>query len=394
MPPPGLRILLVGTGRNWSRAVRAGAEAIGLESLETVVSGREAIGRIITAERPYSHVLLQPDASDGLTDDLHGLTSGEPGSSTAFVLLGPPHRPHARMPSIARSDTRSVAATLRGRKRGTPGGQAGDMLDVLDALARSMIETRYQPIVRMGDGACVSLEALARLNHPARGMLPPMCFVQQIERAGRGGELTSAVARSALAGLAMPFVAATCLTVAVNVPLDVILDEAAMGALDVERAEAGVERDRLVFELTESRPVEDLDGLRQTVGRLRDRGYGVAIDDIGPAVPHYAALLGMPFSAVKLDGRLMRDVEGPDAAAFIDTAVAAARKHGAKVVAEGIEDAACWARAAALGIDQAQGFLIARPLPPAALPVWLETWPDRRAQLPGMLRGTPDQTSR
>ncbi len=395
MRPDGLRILLVGTGRNWSRAVHAAAKAIELDALDSVTSGREAINRIVTAPRPYSHVLVQPNASDGLIDELHGLTAGEPGSSTALTLLGARRRKVARIPRIPRPDRRSVAAALSHTSAADHLAPADlEDLDVLDALARSMIEVRFQPIVRLSDGVCAGLEALARLNHPAHGVLPPNRFVPRIEDAGRSGDLTRAVAARVIAELAGTALREQPLTVALNVPLDVIMDRSRMRALDAVRAAANVPRERIVIELTESRPpIGDLGDLRCALERLRGAGYGVALDDLSPAMPHPFALLDLPFTAVKLDGHVIRNRHKAEVAAFLRRAIGAAKANGATVIAEGIEDAATWHDLGGLEVDQVQGFLVSRPLPAAAVPVWLRTWPGRRAQ-DCALRGAPDQTSR
>ncbi len=395
MRPEDFRILLVGAGRNWSKTVHAAAKAVGLDALDAVASGREAIGRIVTAERPYSHVLVQASASDGLLDELHGLTSGEPGSSTALILLGASRRMLSRIPQIALPDARSVAEALRPRKTAIAGVSPEiDDIDFPDAFARSMIEVRFQPIVRLADGACVCLEALARLNHPTHGVLPPIRFVPQIEDAGLGGDLTRAMTSLVVAELAGTALRAQELTVALNVPLDVILDPGRMAGLDAMRATAGVPRERIVLELTESRPVSDLPGLSRAIERLRVAGYGVAIDDLSPGMPHPFALLNLPFSAVKLDIAVIRDMHLRDGAVFLVEAIRAAKASGATVVAEGVEDEATWHGLADLGVDQVQGFMVSRALPAAALPVWLQTWPERRPQLAGTLRGMPDQTSR
>ncbi len=71
-----------------------------------------------------------------------------------------------------------------------------------------------------------------------------------------------------------------------------------------------------MLELTESRPVRDPHALSRAIGRFREAGYTLAIDDVSPAVPHYAAMLEMPFSIVKLDKSIVqsahRDREAAD----------------------------------------------------------------------------------
>ena len=75
----------------------------------------------------------------------------------------------------------------------------------------------------------------------------------------------------------------------VNFSLDVLLMPAALERLEEQRAAAGVAANRIIVELTESQPVDDIPGLRRSLDYLRALGYGVAIDDVGPAVPQLAA---------------------------------------------------------------------------------------------------------
>jgi EAL domain-containing protein (putative c-di-GMP-specific phosphodiesterase class I) len=166
-----------------------------------------------------------------------------------------------------------------------------------------------------------------------------------------------------------------------------------MTRLDAQCAAAGVRPDQIIVELTESRPVEDLAALRRSIERVRQGGYGLAIDDLGPSVPHHAALLRMPFTAVKLDIDVIRDMHAEDGRAFLLDTIDAARANGMTIIAEGVEDRDTWRRLEACGVDHAQGFLISRPLPAAALPIWLDAWTGRRAQLAQALRGEPDHTS-
>ncbi|HXT77923.1 MAG TPA: EAL domain-containing protein, partial [Acetobacteraceae bacterium] len=66
---------------------------------------------------------------------------------------------------------------------------------------------------------------------------------------------------------------------------------------------------------------------------------------------------------------------------FLERTIRQAHLHGLHVVAEGVETVALWHAMKAMGADSAQGFLAARPLPLAALPVWRDAW-DRAADFP------------
>jgi EAL domain-containing protein (putative c-di-GMP-specific phosphodiesterase class I) len=143
----------------------------------------------------------------------------------------------------------------------------------------------------------------------------------------------------------------------VNFPLDVLLTPSALRRLEAQRLAAGLPADQVIIELTESRPVEDFVALRQPLEYLRTLGYRVAIDDAGPAVPGLAQLVELPFTSLKLDKDLVRQ-------SVADL----------PVVAEGVETALIWDHMQALGVAEAQGFLVARPLPVAAVPIWLDSW--------------------
>jgi EAL domain-containing protein (putative c-di-GMP-specific phosphodiesterase class I) len=252
------------------------------------------------------------------------------------------------------------------------------MSEIHASLTGVMIETRYQPIVRMADRKPVAVEVLARMNHPVRGTLLPHLFVPQMEDAGLAPALTEAVTRRAFTDLVMPSLAAHGLEIALNFPLDVLLVPQAMVLLDAQRLIAGIEAKQVIIELTESRPVEDVVALGHAIERLRAAGYGVVIDDIQPEVPRLQALLELPFTGVKLDKDLVQLLaDDTGLCDFTRETVGVAKSRGLSVTAEGVEDPAAWRRLVDLGVDMAQGFLIARPLVAVAVPVWLRRWSKR-----------------
>jgi EAL domain-containing protein (putative c-di-GMP-specific phosphodiesterase class I) len=250
-----------------------------------------------------------------------------------------------------------------------------NLAELTAALQGAMIETRYQPIIRVADRCPVGLEVLARLNHPVRGTLRPDHFVPQIEDAGLGAELTGLVSARAFADLAGPFLAGRDFRMSVNFSLDVLLQPAALDRLEEQRIAAGLAADRIVVELTESRPVDDIRTLRRSLERLRGLGYGAAIDDVGPAVPRLKPLLKLPFTSLKLDKELVQQVgDSAEVQRFLAKTIVQARARGLTVVAEGVETDAIWQQMCDLGVDEIQGFLAARPLPLAAVPIWWDAW--------------------
>ncbi len=276
-----LQLLLVSNSPRWSAAVHAvAAEIHGSEV--TSCAARDAVLEVATGER-FSHLLVETGCADGLLDTLADLTSAHSATRTALLLLGTSGnlRPS---PNIIRSATRrSVRRALAPNASPLEAGQTGmHPAELHDALTGTMIEARYQPIVRLADRQPVALEALARLNHPAHGTLLPDSFVPQLECAGLARELTEIVSARVFADLTGPAFVGCNLIVTLNFPLDVLLQPAALSRLDAQRAAAGIPASQVVVELTESQPVEDMVTLLRSLERLRTLGYGVSIDDVSP----------------------------------------------------------------------------------------------------------------
>lgn len=242
--------------------------------------------------------------------------------------------------------------------------------DIHAALDHSRVEARFQPIVRLSDRAPAAFEALARIDHPRLGLVPADRFVPLMERSGRGAELTDQVSASVIAALAQAWTGLCTLPVGINLPLDLLLRADTADRLADRCRAAGVAPQRLVLELTETQPVDDPAALGRALERARRAGFGAAIDDVGPAMHWVNALLDLPFTGLKLDAALL----DPAAERFAAGMVAAAHRRHLTVTAEGVTDAAAWARAAALGADRAQGFAIGPALAGAMLAAWRRDW--------------------
>lgn len=241
------------------------------------------------------------------------------------------------------------------------------------------LAVRYQPIVSLASGEAISAEALARLDHPRRGILAPEHFVPQMEGAGLGRDLTERVAALAFRDFAGNL-GRLGLRLAINLPLNVLLDCAALTALDALRQEAGVAPDRLLVELTESQPLDmgdaaEMAHFADAARLLRDLGFGLAIDDVGPDTPNLPILLDFGFTVLKLDrGVVEASASSGCARRFIAETIAAARSAGMGVIAEGVADEADWRRMREFGVDSVQGYFLSAPLAAADMGTWLRNW--------------------
>jgi EAL domain-containing protein (putative c-di-GMP-specific phosphodiesterase class I) len=368
-PTPNLNLLLVSRSPAWFEAVRGATEALGQVDVLTC-GARDAVARLAGTASHYSHLLVDRNDADGLLDELADLATEVAAPGTDMLAPGVADGRYPRIRFIPTPTSRSVLEALMAAT--PPCRQAVmELAELRAALDGAMIETRYQPIVRVTDRRPVGLEALVRINHPEKGTILPDSFVPQIEHAGLAAELTSLVSARAFSDLAGPFLAGRDLRMSVNFSLDVLLMPAALERLEKQREAAGLAADRIIVELTESRPVDDIPALRRSLDYLRALGYGVAIDDVGPAVPHLAPLLELPFTSLKLDKDLVQQVaDADDVRAFLAEITNQAKARGFNVTAEGVETEVIWDHMAALGVDEMQGYLAARPLSVAAVPVW------------------------
>ncbi len=241
------------------------------------------------------------------------------------------------------------------------------------AVARDEFAVDFQPLVDLGTGAAVAVEALARWHHPEHGDLDPRRFLQSVERSGHLPAFAASVLEHALTAVRRWTDAGFDLPVSVNVAARSLLDPdfpaSVLDRLDRHGIPAGL----LVLELTESLTVSQLDVVDRTLADLRDAGVRLALDDFGTGVCSLAALTRLPVHELKLDRSLVRTLDtAPAAAAVVRSTVDLARSLRLGVVAEGVESEPQRRTLWELGCNTGQGHLFARPADATGLLTALE----------------------
>ncbi len=223
------------------------------------------------------------------------------------------------------------------------------------------LTTAYQPVVDLDSGEVVGYEALAR---PGAGPLSrPDRLIECARSLGELEAVEWACRTSALRG-ALGAGFGGGLTLFVNVAPDVGAEPLDRQAADLlEQATADL---RVVLEVTERAVLTDPARLLRTADWARDRGWGIALDDLG-ADPGSLAM--MPFlepDVIKLDLQLVQRRPDPEIGLTVSAVMAQAERSRASVVAEGIETAEHQDAALAMGATLGQGWLYGRPgaLPP------------------------------
>ena len=134
--------------------------------------------------------------------------------------------------------------------------------------------------------------------------------------------------------------------------------------VDEALVHSGLAPERLELEITESALIEDHDGAQATLMALRSRGVRVAMDDFGTGYSSLAYLRRFPLDKLKIDGMFVRSLDSDeDAQAVVTAIISLARALHLDTTAEGIETAEQLVMLKALGCDDVQGYLIARPMP-------------------------------
>lgn len=368
---PAAFLLLLARDQRVRTAARGAARLLLTDAPRDMATIREALARVMAPGRRAPRLVMQEGDAGYDWPALHALAS-DPFAPETLVLVQPDGAPSPNGISTARAEEAPIAAAIAAMDDRMPAAVAEDARELLQGLQRGEIVLRYQPIVRLSDGRPLMLEALARwqrLTVP----LPPDAFVPLAERSGLGRLLSKVVARRAAdeMGRRSP---GERLPVSINLPLAVLLEQDAVAWLRRAMQGTGMAPADLTLELTETTPVRDPTALRRALTRLRQAGHRILLDDLS-LDDGRLLLMDLPFDGVKLDRDFTEALpHSHRARAAVRRIVRLAHARGMTVTAEGVADARLWRSAVSLGVDYAQGWAVARPLPAPAIGAWLASW--------------------
>ena len=234
--------------------------------------------------------------------------------------------------------------------------------DLRHAVERDEITAYYQPILSLATGQVTGLEALARWQHPQRGLLLPDVFIPLAEETGLILPLGRGLLRRAcreIAALDDPR-----LSLSVNLSAGQLGDDDLLETIDDVLATSGLRASRLKLEVTESAIMGNAEATIAPLLELRARGVEIHIDDFGTGYSSLSYLQKLPVDALKIDRSFVSRIGAAgEKAEIVESIIALARSLDLEVIAEGIENAQQLARLRALRCDLGQGYLLSKPLP-------------------------------
>ncbi len=270
---------------------------------------------------------------------------------------------------MSATETRRAAGTSPPRTGPDRRAEAAErrrlLHDLRLAIARESFVLHYQPRLSLATGTVDGAEALLRLPHRRRGVVSPGAFIPLAEQTGLitgiGGWVLRAACREAATWPGR-------ITISVNVSPRQLHDRALIGQVARAIEESGLAPERLELELTESMLIGLDEDVLFILSAFRDQGVGLALDDFGTGFASLAMLRKLPLTVMKLDRSLVQGLpDDEEDAAIVRAVLATGHALGLMVVAEGIEISTQRDFLTEIGIDQGQGYLFSRPVPPAEL---------------------------
>ena len=233
------------------------------------------------------------------------------------------------------------------------------------ALGNEEFLVYYQPKYDPRTNELKGAEALIRWNSPDNGgLIPPGRFIPQFEKNGFITKIDhymlEHVARDQKKWLDE---GKKCVPVSVNVSRAHFIEEDLAEQIRDIVDGAGAPHDLIEIELTESAFFDDKNALITTIGRLKEYGFTVSMDDFGSGYSSLNSLKEMPLDVLKLDADFFRNDDGERGRIVVAEAINLAKKLSMRTVAEGVEDKDQVDFLAEEGCDLIQGFFFARPMP-------------------------------
>ena len=341
---------------------------LGGDEFAAVLAGADAATAARVSER-ILELLNETIEIDGVSlqvDGSIGIAVSQPGDTMDGLLR------QADIAMYAAKRTRSGFAIYDPEQETSTVERLNLLGELRNAITNGEIVLHYQPKVGLPGGTFIGVEALARWQHPTRGLLAPIEFIPAAESTGLIVPLTLSVIEQAVSQLATWRAGGRDFTVAVNLSPRCLAEPRLTDQILYLLARHRVPARSLELEITENTLAHDPDRALATLTELDNAGIQISIDDFGTGYSSMSYLRRLPVSELKVDRTFIAGMlEQPEDKTLVRSVVELGHNLGMTVVAEGVEDEATLTALAELGCDVAQGYHLGRPMPPDAFEEWL-----------------------
>lgn len=386
-----LKVLVVDDSQVQRNHVVETCERFSIGTIDQAVNGEDAAQKLKAAHYDLAFIDLEMPVMDGvelvrviadehLVDSVIILSSKDPvlilsvgtmAESAGLKVLGTFQKP-IQVDQLENSLQRLLGPSTE--EASEPSQEGSSPEDLLAAMNDGHLTLMYQPKLQVKGLLLRGAEALARWEHPQRGTVSPGEFIPMAERFGLIEKLTEHLFEIALADKKKWMSFGLKIDLAFNLsPLSISDRQLADKVYDAVTGK-GIDPNEVILEITENAVSGELSSAIETLAKLRLKGFKLAIDDYGTGFANAQQLSRVPATELKLDRSMIDNVATrPQNQAIVKSTLQLAHDLGLKTIAEGVETVEDLRFLAAEGVEQVQGFLLARPMKNEQFLNWLKT---------------------
>lgn len=250
-----------------------------------------------------------------------------------------------------------------------------DFASLRAALDKGEFVMFYQPKVSYPTQKIVGFEALARWNHPKHGLIHPEEFIPLLESHKLIDEFSLFAFKSVATEGKKLIAHQDNLKLSVNLSMDNMDRLDLPDVLEEITLSNGLHTNQFIIEITESRLINNLTTALDILARIRLKGFLLSIDDFGTGYSSLAQLKKIPFLELKIDKAFVHDAgKNRSSKTILKSSVELAKNLNLTTVCEGVENQRDWDLLTSMGVDCAQGFFIAKPMPAENVEDWITEW--------------------
>ncbi|WP_367227195.1 EAL domain-containing protein [Shewanella sp.] len=235
---------------------------------------------------------------------------------------------------------------------------------IRQGIKEDLFEVYYQPKIDLKSGKMAGMEALVRLNHPEKGLIPPSEFIPLAEENGLIVEIGDIVMKKAC------FAAQKWRSQGIfNGRVAVNLSSCQFALPDLQQRIESILRltqlpaANLELEITEGTVIKEPEKAIKVMQQLSKMGVTLALDDFGTGYSSLSYLKRFPIHTLKIDKAFVDDIDKSDRdLKMVDSIITIAHNMGLSVVGEGVEDASQLSILKALNCEEIQGFIFSKPV--------------------------------